>query len=85
MTIYADGSGWFEAVTFTNVTHSGDVWHAGFSIQDKDGVELYATAIQNSPRMNDGSPPPRYRWGFDFQMSAADVPNAFQVVYEYSC
>jgi hypothetical protein len=37
LTLRSDGSATWLCVTFTNETHSGDYWWAGFLIQDKDG------------------------------------------------
>jgi len=67
LTIRADGTLSWEAVTYTYHTHSGDIWRAGFTLMDKDGVSLgYSGGYHDSPRMSDGNGThPRYRWTFD--------------------
>lgn len=65
LTIGSDGTLHWEAVTWTYETHSGDIWHASFELLDKDGVTLGRSGNHDSPRMNDGHPPPKYRWTAD--------------------
>jgi hypothetical protein len=85
LTLRSDGSATWLCVTFTNETHSGDYWWAGFLIQDKDGVTLHNEPYHEGPRMDDGSPPPRYRWGFNFNFDPGIFNAITQVYYSFKC
>jgi hypothetical protein len=85
LTLRSDGSASFECVTFTNHTHSGDHWWAGFLLQDKDGVTLHNEGYHEGPRMDDGNPPPRYRWSFNFNFNASIFNAITKVYYSYKC
>lgn len=88
LTIASDGSLHWEAVTYTYSTHSGDVWHAGFALLDKDGVTLGTTGgWWDSPRMNDGNggPPPKYRWTSDGHYDGANFAAIVTVRESYKC
>ena len=81
----SDGAATFDCVTFTNHTHSGDYWWAGFLLQDKDGVTLHDEPYHEGPRMDDGDPPPRYRWGFSFNFNPSIFNAITQVYYSFKC
>ncbi len=66
LTFHSDGTGTFTCTTLTYHTHSGDVWHASFTVKGKNGATLFTTPTFNSPRMNDGNPPPKYQWAAQF-------------------
>ncbi len=70
ISFHSDGTGTFSCTTLTYHTHSGDVWHASFSAIAKNGAVLFTTPTFNSPRMNDGNPPPRYPWSAQFTFLA---------------
>jgi hypothetical protein len=81
-----DGTGDFSATTYTNSTHSGDVWHHVIEVTDADGRRLFLLGPYDSPRMNDGSPPPLYRWHKTFTFSKADFARAASAgTAFYSC
>jgi Family of unknown function (DUF6294) len=65
----SDGTLHWEALVYTNHTHSGDVWHIAFVFKDKDGVSLGGTGYYNGPRMDDNNgqpgPPRLYHFKFD--------------------
>ncbi|HEX3789685.1 MAG TPA: DUF6294 family protein [Pseudonocardiaceae bacterium] len=71
ITLNSDGTGSWTATTLTYQTHSGDVWHASFDFYTTAGTHLFAEGTFNSPRMNDGNPPPQYNWGATFSFDAA--------------
>lgn len=88
LTIGSDGSLHWEAVTYTYSTHSGDIWHTGLTLLDKDGVTLGSTGgWHDSPRMNDGNggPPPKYRWTFDYRYDASTFSLITSVREGYKC
>ena len=62
LVIRSDGTGDWSATTLTYHTHSGDVWHSNFDFYTTAGSRLFRSATLNSPRMNDGNPPPHYFW-----------------------
>ena len=62
LTIYDDGVAKFEATTYTNSTHSGDVWHHLMYVTDDRDQLLFWVGFFDGPRMNDGNPPPKYNW-----------------------
>lgn len=73
LVLQSDGVAHFKCVTWTDSTHSGDYWHAGFEFQDQLGVALFHSLMYHIPRMDDGHPSPRYSWGADFNFD----PNIF--------
>jgi hypothetical protein len=82
-----DGTGTFSATTLTYKTHTGDVWHTTLTFYTTGGTRLFARGEFNSPRMNDGNPPPKYFWSADFTYdsglySAVDI---FKTRQSYSC
>jgi len=85
LTLRSDGTASFECVTFTYSTHSGDYWWAAFQLQDKDNVTLHSEPFHKGPRMDDGHPPPRYRWGFAFKFDPAKFNAIAKVLYAYKC
>ena len=86
--IGSDGSLYWDAVTYTYHTHSGDIWHAAFKLQDQNQVDLASTGNHDSPRMNDSNgngPPPRYEWNAS---DTYDGTKFFRLVYTveyYQC
>ncbi len=76
ITFHSDGTGTFTCTTLTYHTHSGDVWHANFTAKGSNGANLFSTPTFNSPRMNDGNPPPKYPWAGQF----AYEPDFFQAI-----
>ncbi len=85
LTINSDGSASFTCTTLTYHTHTGDVWHASFTALDKNGAAYFTTPTFNSPRMNDGNPPPRYTWTAYFTFPAYDYSGIKSFTQHYSC
>ena len=85
LTINSDGSASFTCTTLTYHTHSGDIWHASFTALDKNGAAYFTTPTFNSPRMNDGNPPPRYTWTAYFTFPAFDYAGIKSFNQHYSC
>ena len=79
LVIQSDGKAHFSCVTWTVSTHSGDNWKVGFALQDHSGVTLFNSPMHTGPRMDDGHPPPRYRWGFDFTFDPGIYDNIIQL------
>jgi hypothetical protein len=65
LTLISDGRGTFSCTTWTDQTHSGDVWQAIFTGQDRFKLDLFNVGAFNSPRMN-SNPSPHYQWGGPF-------------------
>ena len=85
--IRSDGTGDWGATTLTYHTHSGDVWHSGFDFKTTAGTSLFSAGTFDSPRMNDGNPPPRYFWTKHFTYDAAlfGAVNIFKTIQHSSC
>jgi hypothetical protein len=66
LTFHSDGTGTWSCTTLTYHTHTGDVWHASFDVKGSNGATLFHLGTYNSPRMNDGNPPPKYSWSVPF-------------------
>ncbi len=81
----ADGSGVFSATTLTYHTHSGDVWHHQITVLSTDGRPLFVLPQWNSPRMDDGNPPPRYGWNAGFTFDPAVFYAIGSARANYSC
>lgn len=81
----SDGTARFDAVTWTWTTHSGDYWHTGLPLTDSSGVVLHNEPYHQGPRMDDGSPPPRYRWGFDFTFDRNKFSQIQAVRQSFKC
>lgn len=83
----SDGTGTWSATTLTYQTHSGDVWHASFDFYTTAGTHLFSAGTFDSPRMNDGNPPPKYPWSksFTFDSSLYSAVNIFKTIQHYSC
>jgi hypothetical protein len=77
---HSDGTGTFTATTLTYHTSSGDIWHASFAAKGSNGATLFSTGTFNSPRMNDGNPPPKYSWSAQFSF----LPEYFQGIASVS-
>jgi hypothetical protein len=85
--VRADGTGHWSATTLTYHTHSGDIWHSNFDFYTTAGFRLFGAGQFNSPRMNDGNPPPRYFWTGDFTFNPADFNGVdiFKTLQHSSC
>ena len=75
-TFYPSGVMLWAGTTLTNHTHFGDHWHIGVSCFDKDKKQIILIGPVSGPDMNDGNPPPPYRWTF----SATFDPNLFDAI-----
>lgn len=85
LTLQSDGKAHFSCVTWTDQTHSGDHWWAGFQLLDHSGVTLHTQPYHQGPRMDDGNPPPRYRWSFDFTFDPAIYGQVTQARQSFKC
>ncbi|MEV7098207.1 DUF6294 family protein [Amycolatopsis sp. NPDC051045] len=87
MVIRSDGTGDWSATTLTYQTHSGDVWHSGFDFKTTAGTKLFSAGTFDSPRMNDGNPPPRYFWSKHFTYDAAlfGAVDIFKTIQHSNC
>ena len=85
--IRSDGTGDWSATTLTYQTHSGDVWHSSFDFKTTAGTQLFHAGTFDSPRMNDGNPPPRYFWTkhFTYDASLFGAVNIFKTIQHSSC
>jgi hypothetical protein len=81
--LVSDGRGKFTCTTWTDHTHSGDVWHASFTVLDRFGLTLFQFGGFDSPRMNDGGP--RYPWEADFNYPAQHFDAAVSITQYSSC
>ena len=66
LVFHSDGTGTWSCTTLTYHTHTGDVWHCSFDVKGSNGATLFHLGTFNSPRMNDGNPPPKYSWSAQF-------------------
>ncbi len=85
LTLLSDGTGSWSAVTWTDHTHSGDVWHSNFNVLTGGGAGLFNLGEFNSPRMDDGNPSPRYGWSNPIAFNADQFDAIGQVVQNSSC
>jgi len=85
LTLYSNGTARFDCQTLCFKTHSGDVWHHFLSVYDANNKALFSGGYFDSPRMDDGNPPPVYTWSAAFtfdpgKFDAAAIANAFYSV-----
>ncbi len=85
LTFYSDGTGVWSTTTYTNHTHSGDTWRSSFQVMTAQGAGLFNLGQWNSPRMDDGNPPPRYNWGDNFAFNPELFDAIGLVNQSYSC
>jgi len=81
--VRADGTGDWSATTLTYHTNSGDIWHSSFDFYTTAGFRLFHAGTFDSPRMNDGNPPPQYFWTGHFifdpaQFNGIDIYKTLQ-------
>lgn len=86
LTYYPDGRSYFDAVVYTNHTHSGDTWHHLMWVADSADNFLMWFGFIDGPRMDDGNPPPKYPWHEEKHYDPKLFPRiAHAYVYRYSC
>ncbi|SDW41605.1 hypothetical protein SAMN05421504_101521 [Amycolatopsis xylanica] len=87
LTLNSDGTASFRATTLTYHTHFGDVWHSTFRFRTSSGFNLFSRGAFDSPRMDDGDPPPHYLMfaSFGFDPAAFDVIDIFQTLQHSEC
>ena len=85
ITLNDDGTGTWSADTLTYQTHSGDIWHSSFDFYTAAGTHLFFVGTFDSPRMNDGNPPPVYHWSHDFTYDAALYGAVGRIIQHSSC
>lgn len=78
-----DGRAGWSCVTFTNHTHSGDIWHATFVIKDEFNVKLFQLPTVSGPKMNDDGT--KYHWERVFTYDANLFDRLSFVDYTFSC
>lgn len=83
LVLRSDGTGHFRCITWTDKTHSGDNWHAVFSIMGSFG--RFDSPPHIGPRMDDGHPSPRYTWESDFKFPSYIYNTITQVSQYYDC
>ena len=71
LVINANGTGTWNATSYTDHTSSGDVWHVTISVLDQNQTALFNVGNFDSPSMNDGNPSPRYTWSNAFNFNPA--------------
>jgi hypothetical protein len=81
----ADGTGTFSATTETLHTHSGDVWHHRIQVLSTTGAPLFSLGPWDSPRMDDGNPPPQYPWTQTFHFDPAVFAAIGSATATYNC
>lgn len=79
LTVQSDGLATFSDITWTDHTHSGDVWHARFVFQTWTGTTVFVSPTLDSPRMDDGHPSPRYHWSGQFRYDPGIFPSVNRV------
>ncbi|MEV3857096.1 DUF6294 family protein [Streptomyces sp. NPDC050095] len=81
-----DGTGTWNCTTWTDETHSGDIWHCRFEFQDQFGNQIFGVRA-DSPEMDDGEggPSPHYDWGIQFPTDPGEVSRVERAVQFYSC
>lgn len=85
LTFYSDGTGSWSCTTWTDHTHSGDTWRTSFNVQTAAGAGLFNLGEFDSPRMDDGNPPPRYGWSNAFSFNSDQFDAIGLVTQNYSC
>jgi hypothetical protein len=87
LVIRSDGTGDWSATTLTYHTHTHDVWHSSFDFYTTAGFHLFHAGTFDSPRMNDGNPPPHYFWTAHFTFDPAEFNsvNIYQTKQHSSC
>ncbi|MFD8500036.1 DUF6294 family protein [Amycolatopsis sp. NPDC059657] len=92
LTFYSDGTGYWSARTWTDSTHSGDIWHTRFQIVAGAGAGEFFVPTPpkphdfptfDSPRMDDDGQ--RYDWGQPFTYDKLYFNSAREVYQRYSC
>ena len=78
----SDGRGKWTCETWTDHTHSGDVWHCSIAVEDQYGLTLFPLGEFNSPRMNQGV---HYQWERDFIYPAEHFDAIAKGYESYSC
>ena len=84
LTIYSNGTAFFNCQTLCYSTHSGDTWHHTLFVYSNNGQLLFSGGQFNSPRMSDGNPPPVYSWSASFTFNAALFAAADHATATYS-
>lgn len=79
------GKGSWTCTTWTNHTHSGDKGHIEFWVYTSTGNLLFHLGEFDGPRMDDGNPPPHYRWQNLFEFDANLFDAIGKVSARYSC
>jgi hypothetical protein len=85
LVLQSDGHAHFRSATYTYETHTGDYWWSSFQLQDASGVNVQVIPYHRGPRMDDGSPPPRYHFDFDFDFNPANFNSIENVSYRFKC
>jgi len=78
----ANGTGYWSCVTWTDHTHTHDVWHCHFDVVTAQQAKLFNKPQFDSPDMSDGDPPPHYEWGNAFTFDG-DKYDAIGGVLQY--
>lgn len=84
LTLYSNGTARFDCQTLCFHTHSGDTWHHFLSIYDINNNSLFTGGYFDSPRMDDGNPPPVYTWSAAFTFDPGKFDAAAKAVAYYS-
>jgi hypothetical protein len=86
LVLHADGTGDFNATTYTNRTQSGDKWHHVISVTDDQDQRVFLLGPYDGPPMNGGNPPPLYSWHVTVHFPQADFTRAAHALTAfYSC
>ncbi len=67
LTVYPDGRAHWDATTWTDQTHSKDVWHETLRVRNSQNQEIFGFGVWDSPFMD--SPPNggQYNWSKEGQ------------------
>lgn len=83
LTFVSDGTGTWQCTTWTDHTHSGDIWHSDFQVVDGSGALLFPLGTFDSPRMNDDGSSTYWTQQFTYEPTLYDqIASANQT---YSC
>lgn len=85
LVVNQNGVAGFSTTTWTDHTHSGDTWHATFLLETDGGTILVTSPTFDSPRMDDGNPPPRYYWHASFSFDPNLYFSITQAAERASC
>jgi hypothetical protein len=85
LTLYSNGQAHWDCTTWTDFTHTQDVWHETLRVKNAQGQELFGFGVWDSPKMD--SPPNggQYHWTEDGAFPPEFWAPAVQAISEAEC